>query len=111
MHISIASERLMTIFGLNITNTVFTAFIVILVIIGFIFYLNRNLRFTKPGRIQVLFELVFTYLSGTVFDLLGESRGKKIMGFLFTFQLVRVTSDRAYSGRKYAYKYRNCCNN
>jgi F-type H+-transporting ATPase subunit a len=93
MHISIASERLINIFGLSISNTVFTAFIVILIILAFIWYLYRNLRFEKPGRIQVLFELIMNYLSGTVFDLLGESRGKKIMGFLFTFLFFILVSN------------------
>lgn len=85
MHVSIAAERLFSIFGINITNATLTGgLIVVLLVIGF-FLFSRKISYLHPTNFQLFLEMVLGYLGDMIYDLLGKARGKKLMGFLFTF--------------------------
>jgi len=93
MHVSIASEKLFTLFGLTISNTIVTAVIVVFLISIFIFILYRKLSYDTPGKTQILFEMVVEYLGGMVENLLGKVHAHKILGFLFTFMFFILISN------------------
>lgn len=70
LHIALAAERLFTLWGMPITNTLITAWIVIatLVITGFIIGRNPALI---PGKAQNLFEMLFEFVLGYMEEVLG----------------------------------------
>jgi F-type H+-transporting ATPase subunit a len=85
MHVSIAAEKLFSVWGLDITNAVFTGFIIVsLLIVGCVFF-NRKLSYLKPTNFQLFFEMAIGFLSEMIYDLLGRARGKNVIGFIFTF--------------------------
>lgn len=69
LHIALAAERIFTVWGMPVSNTLLTAWIVvgILLIAGFL--LGRGVKLI-PGRVQnafeMLFEFVFEYMEATL---------------------------------------------
>ena len=59
IQIALASEHLGSFFGIPITNTVVMSFAVILLIGCIVFFVRRSLS-VVPGRVQVVFEMLFT---------------------------------------------------
>ena len=71
LHITLASERLFKVWGLPITNTLITTWVVMFVLLTFAFVLGRRLKLT-PGRVQSAAEMVFEYIFNYVKDTLGS---------------------------------------
>ncbi|MEK7612942.1 MAG: F0F1 ATP synthase subunit A [Patescibacteria group bacterium] len=73
LHITLAAERLFTVWGFPITNTLLTAWVVmaILLVLGFI--VRKNLALI-PGKLQNAVEMFFEYLLGLMEQTLGERR-------------------------------------
>lgn len=87
IHIELASEHLGSFFGIPITNTVVMSFAVILLIGCITFFVRRSLS-VVPGRMQVIFEMLFTgvlgYMTGTLED---EKLARKLFPVILTIFL------------------------
>ena len=91
IHISLAAERLFSVWGVPITNTILTSFgiVVLLILVGFIF--GRRLKLV-PGRFQTAVEAAFEYVFGHVEQTLGSralaQRYFPLIATIFLFILV-----------------------
>ncbi len=85
MQISLAPEVLFVLGPVTVTNSLFTAIVVSLLIITFFFFLNRKLSYENPGKLQLVMEMLVSAMRNLVLDILGEEKGKKLFGFVFTF--------------------------
>src|SRR5271155_5652923 len=61
LHISLAAERLFTLFGVPITNTLLAQWMVIAVLIVVALVVGRNPSLI-PGKVQNFFELIFEFI-------------------------------------------------
>ncbi|MEK7547158.1 MAG: FoF1 ATP synthase subunit a [Patescibacteria group bacterium] len=70
-HITLAAEKLTSIFGLPVTNTIITAWLVmaLLIILGVVV---RKKIALVPGKLQNLFEMLVEYLFGLIEEMLGS---------------------------------------
>lgn len=73
LHITLASERLGSFFGLPITNTLITAWVVTAILLITALVVRKNLRLV-PGRAQSAVEMFFEYLLGLMEQTLGSRR-------------------------------------
>jgi len=85
MEISLAAEKIFSIAGVEITNSVLSAVIVVAVIISLTLLIGRNLRFENPGKVQLVLEMLIEALMSQISGTLGMARTKKIFSFVFTF--------------------------
>lgn len=58
IHISLAAERVGELWGLPITNTLITSWIVLLILVAIAVYAGSRVRMV-PGRLQAFFEMIF----------------------------------------------------
>lgn len=69
LHIALAAERLGSVFGIPLTNTLVASWLVVAVLLVIGFLVGRRLTLI-PGRVQnffeMLFEFVFTYIEETL---------------------------------------------
>lgn len=70
LHIALAAERLGSVYGIPITNTLIAAWTVMAVLITTAFVVGRNPKLI-PGKIQSLFEALFEYVLGFMQQTLG----------------------------------------
>jgi len=73
LHIALSAERLATLFGIPITNTIVTTWLVIVVMLLAAFFIGRNLK-VMPGRFQNAIEMGYEYVYNFVKDTLGEEK-------------------------------------
>lgn len=73
LHITLAAERLFTIWGFPITNATAAMWLVMGVLILIGFFVGRNPKLI-PGKLQNLFEMVFEYLLDLMEKTLGNRR-------------------------------------
>jgi F-type H+-transporting ATPase subunit a len=73
IHIALAPEVLGHFFGIPITNTLVTAWIVMAILIVFGYFLGRNPRL-RPGRLQTLIEWLFEFVLKFMEDTLGSRK-------------------------------------
>lgn len=78
IHVSITAEPIFSIFGMEITNSIFTAWVVILVVSILLLTLVTNLSKIPKGW-QAVFELLYNFL----YDLSKNILGAKITSQLF----------------------------
>ncbi len=73
LHIALAAERLFTIWGIPVTNSLLTAWVVsiILIVVAFIAGRKPNLI---PGKLQNIFEMMFEYLLNLMEQTLGTRK-------------------------------------
>lgn len=71
IHIALAAEKLGTFFGIPITNTLIATWITLALLIVAGLILGRNTRLI-PGRIQLLFEMMFEYVYDFITKILGS---------------------------------------
>lgn len=71
LHISLASERLFSLWGLPITSSLLTAWLVIATLLIGGWLIRRNLKMV-PSRIQAGIEMFFEYLLGMIESTLGS---------------------------------------
>lgn len=72
LHISLAAERLFTLWGIPITNTLLATWAVMAILIGTAILVGRKPSLI-PGPIQNLFEALFEYVFQYVEDTLGSA--------------------------------------
>ncbi len=85
MGISLAPETLFSLGPIQITNTLFTALIIFILIVLVFGIVSSNLKYREPGKFQIALEMLISGLLGLATDILGEKKGKNLFGFLFTF--------------------------
>ncbi|MSU73719.1 ATP synthase F0 subunit A [Candidatus Kaiserbacteria bacterium] len=71
IHVILAPEQLGTLWGLPITNTLITSWIVLAILITTALVMGNRLRLT-PSRFQTLLEWVFSFVYDYVADTLGS---------------------------------------
>lgn len=72
VHIAIAAEKITELFGVPITNTLITSWVVV-VFIAILAFVGRKKIVIIPGRIQVAFETLLTF----IFDYMSETLGNE----------------------------------
>ena len=78
IHVALSAEKLGTLWGIPITNTLVTSWIVVALLFLIAVLVGGRLRLT-PNRIQTVFEWVF----GFVYDYIAETLGTKEMARRF----------------------------
>lgn len=89
LHISIAAEPLTDLFGITITNSLFTSWVVVLALVLFSLYFSRQIK-TKgaPSRLQSVVEMLIEGLMGIVESIAGATKARvffPLVGTLFVF--------------------------
>lgn len=91
IQISLAAERLFSLWGVPITNTVVTSALIAAFLISVAFIFGRRLRLI-PGRLQTGIEMAFEYVFGYVEQALGSralaNRYFPLVATIFLFILV-----------------------
>jgi len=77
-HITIAPEKITELWGLPITNTLITSWVVMAILILFAIFFSRKISLT-PGRVQNFIEAIFEY----VLDFMEETFGDKKLARTF----------------------------
>jgi F-type H+-transporting ATPase subunit a len=78
------AELLFSIFGIiPVTNTIFTAWVVILILVLFVYFSTRNMR-TIPSGAQNLWELIVELWVGVSEQTMGRRRGRRFMPLVAT---------------------------
>jgi F-type H+-transporting ATPase subunit a len=70
LHIALAAERLGSVFGIPITNSLITAWVVIAFLILAAYFIGRGAKMI-PGKVQSAFELLFEFVLGYMEQTLG----------------------------------------
>src|SRR5438477_6468138 len=77
------AEELFQIFGLPVTNSIFTAWVVILLLVLFVYFSTRNMQ-TIPKGVQNFWELIVELWVGVSEQTMGERRGRRFMPLVAT---------------------------
>ncbi len=93
MEISLAAEKLFSIGSIDITNTVFTAFVIVFLILLLALYIRAGISYRAPGKFAVLIEMAVEGLYGLASDVIGTKHVKALFGFAFTFFIFVVVSN------------------
>jgi len=93
IHISLSAERLGTFFGLPITNTLLSAWLVMAVLILTAIIVGRKPTLV-PGKVQNFFEMIFEFVIGYMTDIFGDrKRALTFFPFIATIFLFIATSN------------------
>ncbi|MBC7836575.1 F0F1 ATP synthase subunit A [Acetobacteraceae bacterium] len=93
LHIELASERLGSVWGLPITTSLLTTWLVLITLLIMAFVVGRMLRM-KPGRFQASVELLYEYVFGYVRDMLESDKlAKRYFPFIATIFLFILTAN------------------
>ena len=77
------AEELFQIFGLPVTNSIFTAWVVILILVLFVYFSTRNMQ-TIPKGVQNFWELIVELWVGVSEQTMGRRRGRRFMPLVAT---------------------------
>jgi len=87
IHISLAAEQIGTFFGIPITNTLITSWVVMAILIIIAFFVGRNLKMI-PGRVQTLFEEMVSFILDYMSEVLENTKlAKKLFPLIITLFL------------------------
>lgn len=93
IHIALAAERLGTLWGIPITNTLLTSWMVMLLLIGIAFIARERLSLV-PGRFQALLETGYEFILNFIADTLeNKEAARKYFPFLMTLFLFIFTAN------------------
>lgn len=73
IHIALAAEHVTTFLGLPVTNTLITSILVSLLLFGIAFLVGSRLKLV-PGRVQVIFEEMISFVLNYMTDVLGNAK-------------------------------------
>jgi F-type H+-transporting ATPase subunit a len=95
LHISISAEKLFSIGGLDITNSMFTSVVVSFILILFAFIVNSKLKKTsKPSGLQNFAEMIIEALHEFVHGVTGDLKKTRLFfPFISTFFLVIILNN------------------
>src|SRR5436190_497352 len=71
IHVALAAERIGSLFGIPLTNTVVTTWLVVGIIVILAFVLSRRISLV-PSRFQTLLEMMFEFVYNYVAETLGS---------------------------------------
>jgi len=92
IHIALNSDKLFTIFGVPITNTIISAWFSIIVLLALAFFLRKKIK-EVPGRFQALIESLFEYVLDYMEEVLGDKRlARKLFPIIMTIFLFVLVS-------------------
>jgi F-type H+-transporting ATPase subunit a len=77
------AELLFHVFGVPVTNSILTAWVVIAVLVLFAFFSTRNMRLI-PSGLQNFWELIIELWVGVTTQTMGERRGRRFMPLVAT---------------------------
>src|SRR5438477_12013523 len=77
------AELLFSIFGVPVTNSIFTAWVVIAILVLFAFFSTRNMR-EIPSGVQNFWEMIVELWSGVAEQTMGRRRGRRFMPLVAT---------------------------
>src|ERR687886_723833 len=77
------AEVLFHLFGLPVTNSIFTAWVVIAILVLFAFFSTRNMRLI-PSGVQNIWELIVELWVGITEQTMGPRRGRRFMPLIAT---------------------------
>jgi len=85
MEISLAAETLFKIGPVEVTNSLFSAFIIAGLLIVFTMLAGASIKYERPGKLQLMLEMVVGGFRSMLKDIMGEKKTQKLFSFLFTF--------------------------
>jgi F-type H+-transporting ATPase subunit a len=77
------SDQLFSIFGVPVTNTIFTAWVVIVILVLFAYFSTRNMK-SIPSGAQNFWELIVELWVGVSEQTMGRRRGRRFMPLVAT---------------------------
>src|SRR3981081_536424 len=86
------AELLFDIAGIPVTNTIFTAWIVIVILVLFAYFSTRNMK-SIPSGAQNFWELIIELWVGVTEQTMGRRRGRRFMPLVATAFLFIVFSN------------------
>jgi F-type H+-transporting ATPase subunit a len=87
IHVVLAAEQLGTLWGIPVTNTLITSWVVVALLVLLAWLVGRNPKLV-PGRVQILLEEIITYIQNFVRDTLeNESVARRYMPLFITLFL------------------------
>lgn len=87
IHVALAAERLGSFMGVPVTNTLITAWVVMAILIAVAWMVRRRIALV-PGKLQLIFEEIITFVHGFVRDTLENDRlARKVLPLLLTLFL------------------------
>jgi F-type H+-transporting ATPase subunit a len=93
IHIALAAERVGELFGIPLTNTLITSWVVMAILFGVAFFVGRNLQMV-PGRLQALFEETLGFILNYMAEVLEDKKlARKLFPFITTLFLFIFTSN------------------
>lgn len=93
LHIALAAERLGSVFGIPITNSLVSAWVVMVILILAAFFIGRAATM-KPGKVQSAFELLFEFVLSYMEQTLGTRRlAERFFPLIATIFLFVFTSN------------------
>lgn len=93
IHISLSAERIATVFGVPITNTLLMSWVVLLILGGVTFAARRRLALV-PGRLQTLLETLFFGILDYMTETLGDANlARKLFPLIVTIFLFIFTAN------------------
>lgn len=86
LNISISAEPIAHFYGLTITNSLFTTWIVSALLIIFAYFFHRQLKYKgKPGRLQSAVEMIIEGLMGVIEGIAGSVKTRAFFPIIGTF--------------------------
>lgn len=85
VHISFQPEILFNIFSQDISNSLYTALMVLIPVMFLIVLLSRKYNAYKPSSFELLLEMFLGGLYGLVEGIMGDKYARKYFAFLLTF--------------------------
>lgn len=93
VHISFQPEVLFNILSQDISNSVYTALVVLIPLMVLLVYLGRTFNPFKPGNFELFLEMIYEGLYNLVFNIMGDKYTKKYFSFLLTFFVFILASN------------------
>lgn len=93
IHVALAAEKIGSLWGIPLTNTLLTSWIVVAVLLAVAFVINRRASLV-PGRFQLVLESLFEYLYDFMTETLGNrSLARRYFPLLLTIFLFIFTAN------------------
>lgn len=94
LHISISAEPLFSLYGVTITNSIVTTWLVMgLVIIPLLFFSHRLASSSRPTRLQSALEFVIEGLQSLVESIVGSDFARRLLPFVGSFFIFILLSN------------------
>ncbi len=90
-HPELPAATIFHIGSIPFTNTMITAWITIIVLVGFFYFGTRNMKLI-PGRYQMIIESIIGYILGLCQDIAGEKYGRKFFAIVTTIFLFVIAN-------------------